>query len=154
MGFAGDGGEGHGAVVRGAAEDGFGEGAEADFLPEEGLVGREEGGFGQVVFGGGEGGEVAAVEGEEEVAEPGVRGRDERVEDGVQEELAEIVDGFRDEGGDAKIVRAGLRLGGGQGGEVDAGKVQKGGFVVGAKVLLCLVCRATSVFLEMEGRFV
>ena len=38
MRLARDGGEGHGAVVRRAAEDGLGEGGQADFLPEEGLV--------------------------------------------------------------------------------------------------------------------
>ena len=53
----------------------------------------QQGAFGEV---GGErcvGGEVAAVEGEEKIAQPGVRGRGEGVEDGVQQELAEVVDG-------------------------------------------------------------
>ena len=45
-----DGGERHGAVVRRAAEDGFGEGGEGDFLVEEGFVFFEEGGFGKVGF--------------------------------------------------------------------------------------------------------
>lgn len=42
------------------------------------------------------GSQVAAVEGEEEVAEPVVGGFGERVQDRVQEELAEVVDRVRD----------------------------------------------------------
>jgi hypothetical protein len=42
------------------------------------------------------GGEIAAVEGEEEVAQPGVLGFVEGVEDRVEEEFTEVVDGVGD----------------------------------------------------------
>lgn len=58
-------------------------------------------GFEELIFGdvAGEdvvGGQVASVEGEEEVAEPGVGRVDEGVEDWVEEELAEVVDAVGD----------------------------------------------------------
>ena len=149
VGLAADGGERHGAVVGRAAEDGLGEGGEGDFLVEEGLVGLEQRGFGQVGLEDGVGGQIAAVEGEEEVAEPGVRGRLQGGEDGVQEELAEVVDAVGDEGGDAEVVGAGLGVRRGEGGEVDAGEVEEGVFVVGAEVERGLVVGGVDA---VEGR--
>lgn len=75
-----------------AAEDGLGEGGEGDFLVEEGFVLREGFILGEVGFEDVVRAQVAAVEGVEEVAQPGVRGGGERGQDGVQEELAEVVD--------------------------------------------------------------
>jgi hypothetical protein len=80
------------------------------------------------------GGQVAAVEGEEEAAQPVVRPAGEGVEDRVQEELAEVVDAVRDEGGDGQVVGAGGALGGGEVVEGDAGEVEQRVFVVGGEV--------------------
>ena len=132
--FPTDGRESHGAVVRRAAEDGLGERREGDFLVQEGFVLGEQGALGQVGLEDAVGGQVAAVEGEQEVAEPGVRRGLQGGEDGVQQELAEVVDAVRDEGGDAEVVGAGLGVVRGEGGEVDAGEVEEGVFVVGAEV--------------------
>lgn len=134
IGLLADGGKRHGAVVGRAAEDGFGEGGEGDFLVEEGFVGFEEGGFGEVGFEHVVGFQVAAVEGEEEVAEPGVRGGLQRGEDGVEEEFAEVVDAVGDEGRDAEIVCSRLGVGLCKRLEVDAGEVEEGVFVIGAEV--------------------
>ena len=94
--------------------------------------------FGEVGTEGGVGGEVAAVEGEEEIAQPGMRGRGKGVEDGVQQELAEVVDGVGDQGRDAEVVGAGLEIGGGEGGEVDTGEVEEGVMIIGGEVVFCL----------------
>ena len=57
----------------------------------------------------------------------------------MEEEFAEVVDGVGDEGGDAEVVGAGLGVGGGEGGDVDAGEVEEGVFVVGPVVFVGLV---------------
>ena len=44
-------------------------------------------------------------------------------EDRVEEEFAEVIDAVGDQGGDAKVVGAGLGVGLCEGGEVDAGEV-------------------------------
>lgn len=98
----------------------------------------EEGLFGEVSRETVEAREVAGVEGEEELAEPGVFSRFEGVEDGVQEELAEVVDGLAEEGGDSEVVGAFLLLGEGEVGYVHAGEVEKGVFVVGGEFKLGL----------------
>ena len=119
--LAGDGGEGHGAVVRGPAEDSLGQRGEGDFLVEEFFV-RGQGGIrcdvgGQPVVGR----QVAPVEGEKELAQPGVRRVGQAVEDGVQQQLAEVVDAVRDQRCNAQIVRPRLGVVRRQGREVDAG---------------------------------
>lgn len=83
-------------------------------------------------------GQVAAVEGEEEVAKPGVRGFGERVEDRVHEEFAEVVDCVADQGCDAEVVGSGCPFGLGDIGQVDAGEVEEGVFVEGCEVFFCL----------------
>jgi hypothetical protein len=82
--------------------------------------------------------EIAAVEGEEEIAQPGMWGVGERVEDGVEEQLAEVVDGVGDEGGDAEVVGAGLALAEVEVGEVDAGEEEERVLVVGGELVLGL----------------
>lgn len=67
-----------------------------------------------------------------------MRSGEEGIEDGVEEELAEVVNRVRDEGCDAEVVRAGLGVGGCEGGEVDAGEVEEGVAVVSGEVVLCL----------------
>ena len=57
----------------------------------------------------------------------------------MEEEFTEVVDGVGDEGGNAEVVGAGLGVGGGEGGDVDAGEVEEGVFVVGAVVFVGLV---------------
>lgn len=117
-----------------ASEDSLGEGREGDFLGEEVAVGGELRGLGEVRLEAVVAGEVAAVECEEQVAQPGVRGGDEAVEDRVQQQLAEVVNRVGDQGGDAEVVGAGLGFGGGEGVKVDAGEVEEGVLVVGAVV--------------------
>ena len=74
--------------------------------------------------------QVAAVEGKEEFAQPGVRGFVERVENWVEEELAEVVDAVGDEGRDAEVVGSGLPLALVEVGELYAGEVEERVFVV------------------------
>ena len=57
----------------------------------------------------------------------------------MEEEFAEVVDLVRDQSRDAEVVGAGLGVGGGEGGNVDAGEVVEGVFVVGAVVFVGLV---------------
>lgn len=83
VGLGRDGGEGHGAVVRRAAEDGFRQGGQADLLPQERLALVQERGFREVVLEHGVRRQIAAVEREEEVPQPGVLGGFEGVEDRV-----------------------------------------------------------------------
>lgn len=90
--------------MRWAAEDGFRECGEGDFLGEEGAVGGEFFGFGKVRFEGVVACEVPTVEGEKEIAEPGVRGGDQAVENGVQEEFSEVVDAVADQRRDAEVI--------------------------------------------------
>ena len=52
----------------------------------------------------------------------------------MEEELAEVVDAVGDESRDAEVVGAGLGVLFGEGGEVDAGEVEEGVFIVGAEV--------------------
>lgn len=80
IGLLRDGAECHRAVVGRAAKDGFGESAEGNFLGEEVLVGGEERRHADLLLEALVRGKIAAVVGEEEIAEPGVRGRDEAVE--------------------------------------------------------------------------
>ena len=84
------------------------------------------------------GDQVAPVEGEEQVPQPGVLGADEGVEDGVQQEFAEVVDRVGDEGGDAEVVGARARFRAREGFEIDAGEVEEGVAVVGGEVVLDL----------------
>lgn len=84
------------------------------------------------------GGEIAAVEGEEEITEPSVWRRGEGVEDRVEEKFAEVVDVFGSEGCDGQVVGAGLAFGGTELGDIDAGEVEEGGAVVEGEVVLCL----------------
>lgn len=49
-------------------------------------------------------GQVAAVESEEEIAQPGVWRLRERIQHGVQEQLTKVVDGVGYESCDAEIV--------------------------------------------------
>ena len=124
--------------MRGAAENRLREGGERDLLVQEGLVFLEEGHLCDVAGQHVVGGEIAAVEGEEQVAQPGVRGADEAVEDGVQQQLAEVVDGVADEGGDGQVVGARLAVAQLEGADVDAGEVEEGVFVVGGEFVLAL----------------
>lgn len=73
-------------------EDCFSKSGEGDLLVEENLVLFEELVLADVYGEDVVGCQVAPVEGEEEIAQPGVRGLGERVEDWMQEELAEVVD--------------------------------------------------------------
>ena len=73
LGLGCDGGKGQVAVVRGAAEDHLGQCGQRDLLVQEEAVLLEQLVLGDVAGEDVVGGEVAAVEGEEEVAEPGVR---------------------------------------------------------------------------------
>ena len=84
------------------------------------------------------GDQVAAVEGEEQVAQPRVRRVDERVEDRVQQQLAEVVDRVRDQRRDAEVVGTRLALAQLEVGEVDAGEEEEGVFVVGGELVLRL----------------
>ena len=68
-----------------AAEDGFSESGEGDLLVEEDLVLFEELVLADVYGEDVVGCQVATVEGEEEIAQPGVGSLGERVEDWVQE---------------------------------------------------------------------
>jgi hypothetical protein len=131
-------GECHCAVVGRAAENRLRESGEGDLLVQEGLVFFQEGHLGDVAGQHVVGAEVAAVEGEEQVAQPGVRGADEGVEDGMQQQLAEVVDGVADEGGDAEVVGARLAVAQLEGADVDAGEVEEGVFVVGGEFVLRL----------------
>ena len=155
--LAGDGLKRHGTVVGRPAENSLRERGERYLLPEKGLVLLEQGRAGDVCLEHGVGGQVAAVEGEEEVAQPGVLwALAQGVEDGVQEELAEVVDGVGDEGGDAEVVGAGVGLGGGELCDVDAGEVEEGVAVVGGEVLLGLVVAGVcavegGVYLGLDG---
>jgi hypothetical protein len=90
--------------------------------------------------------EVAAVEGEEKIAQPCVRGVGERVEDGVKEKLAKVVDGVGDEGGDAEVVGAGLALAEVEVGEVDAGEEEERILVVGGELVLGLESSVSHVY--------
>lgn len=92
LGLGGDGGEGQAAVVRGPVEDHLRERGQRDLLVQEDAVVLEQAVLGDVAREHVVGRQVAAVEGEEEVAQPGVRGLRERVQDRVQEQLAEVVD--------------------------------------------------------------
>ena len=78
-----DGAERHRAVVGRAAKDGLGESAEGDFLGEEVLMGGEQRRHADLRLEALVRGEIAAVVGEEEIAEPGVRGRGQAVENRV-----------------------------------------------------------------------
>lgn len=119
-----DSAEGHGSVVRWAAKDQLGQCREGDLLVEEDLVGVEEGIFVEVVGEAVEGGEIAAVEGEEEVTEPGVRvWWFESVEDRVEEQFTKVVDAVGDEGGDGEIVGSSFLFFACQVRDLDAGKV-------------------------------
>lgn len=138
-----DGRERHRAVVRRAPEHRFCQRRKRDLLPEEGLVLLEERAAGEVGFKDAVRGEVAPVEGEEEVDEPAVRGVGEGAEDGVEEELAEVVDGVGDEGRDAEVVGAVLAVFEGERSDVDAGEVEEGVFVV---------CSEFGFGLEANGR--
>jgi len=135
--------------VRRAAENRLSERREGDFLGEEVAVGGQLRGLGEVRLEAVVGGEVAAVEGEEQVAQPGVGRGDEAVEDGVQQQLTEVVDRVGDQGGDAEVVGAGLGFGGGEGVEVDAGEVEEGVLVVSAVVAGGLVVGRVDA---VEGR--
>lgn len=130
--------EGKGAVVRRPTEDHLCQRGQRDLLIQEDPVGLEQLVLADVTGQHVVGGQIAAVEGEEEVAEPVVGGFGERVQDWVQEELAEVVDGVGDEGGDAEVVGAGDALGFGEVLEVDAGQVEEGVFVKGGEFLLGL----------------
>lgn len=121
-----------------AAEDRLRECSEGDLLVQEGLVFLEEGHLCDVAGQHVVGGQVAAVEGEEQVAQPGVRGADEAVEDGVQQQLAEVVDGVADQRGDGQVVGARLAVAQLEGADVDAGEVEEGVFVVGGEFVLRL----------------
>lgn len=124
--------------MRRAAEHGLGERREADLLAEKFGLLLEQGLLREVAGEPVEAGEVAGVEGEEQLAQPGVFGVFERVEDGVQEELAKVVDGLAEQGGDGEVVGAFLLLGGAEVGDVDAGEVEEGVFVVGGEFEFCL----------------
>lgn len=82
--------------------------------------------------------EIAPVEGEKEVAKPGVRRFRERVEDRVHEEFAEVVDRVADQCCDAEVVSPRCPLSCGDVGQLDAGEVEKGVFVKGCEVFFCL----------------
>lgn len=111
LGFGGDGREGQVAVVRGPTEDHLREGGEGDFLVQEDAVLFEQLVLGDVAGEDVVGRQVAAVEGEEELAQPVVGRLGEGVQDGVQQQFTEVVDGVGDEGGHAEVVGAGDTLG-------------------------------------------
>jgi len=118
-----------------AAEDSLGKSSKVDLLAQvpgmlcEQFIGSDTGG--KLV----EGREVAAVEGEKKVAEPGVVfGFLQHVKDGVEEELAEVVDAGRHKRGEAEVVGAAVALVGGEGIEIYAGEVEESVTVVCSKV--------------------
>ena len=134
------------------AEDRFGEGRERDLLPEKGLVVLEQPALRQVVLQHVVGDQVAPVEGEEQVPQPGVLRLEQRVEDRVQEQFAEVVDRVGDEGGDAEVVGARPGFRGRERFEVDAGEVEERVAVVGGEVVLDLgfgVSRCPCVGLDL-----
>lgn len=90
--LGGDGGECEGAVVRWTTEDHLCQRGQRDLLVQEDPVGLEQLVLADIPGQHVVGCQVAAVEGEEEVAEPVVGGFGERVQDRVQEKFAEIVD--------------------------------------------------------------
>ena len=92
LGLLGDRGECHGAVVWGTTEDSLSQGGERDLLVEEDLVLFEKLVLGDVDGQDVVGGQVATVEGEEEVAQPGVGCFGEGIEHWVQKEFTEVVD--------------------------------------------------------------
>lgn len=83
-------------------------------------------------------GQVAAVEGEEQVAEPRVGCVDERIEDRVEKELSKVVDGVGDEGSDAEVVGTRLALAELELADVDTREIEEGVFVICRELVLGL----------------
>lgn len=83
LGLRRDGGEGHGAVVRGPPEDRLRQRGQRDLHVQEIAVRFEEFVLGDVAGQDIVGRQIAAIECEEEVAEPGVRCFGQRVRDGM-----------------------------------------------------------------------
>lgn len=136
--FGGDGRESQVAVVRGPTEDHLRQRGQGDLLVQENAVLLEQLVLGDVSGEDVVGGQVAAVEGEQELAQPAVRRLGEGVQDRVQEEFTEVVDGVGDERGHAEVVCAGDALGFTEILEVDAGEVEEGVLVEGGEFLFGL----------------
>ena len=85
------------------------------------------------------GGQVATIESEKEIAQPGVRGGGEAVEDGMQKQFSEIVYRIRYQRRHTQIVSAKLRVFGGESFEIYAGEVEQSVFVIRAVVVVGLV---------------
>lgn len=138
-----------GAVVRRAAEHRLRQRRQVDLHVQEGLVALEQRVLAHVARQHVVRREVAAVEGEEQIAQPGVRRRRQAVEDRVQQQLAEVVDRVGHERRDGEVVGAGLPLGGREVVEGDAGEVEEGVFVVRGEFVLGL---RAGVSLRVEKR--
>ena len=139
LGFGGDGREGQVAVVRGTTEDHLCEGGEGDLLVQEDAVLFQEWVLGDVASQHIVGRQVAAVEGEQQVAQPGVLGFGERVENGVHQQFTEVVDRIGHQGGDTEVICAGGPFGRGQVLQVYASEVEEGILVEGGEFLFSLL---------------
>lgn len=92
-------------------------------------------------------GQIATVEGEEQLAQPVMRGLGQGIQDRVQQELTEVVDRVGDESGNAEAVGAGDTFALGEPFEVDTGQVEEGVFVEGGEFLLGLCMMSVSALL-------
>lgn len=138
LGLSGNGRESQRAVVRRAVEDHLCKRRQRDLLVQEIPVRLQQLVLADVAGQHVVGGQVAAVKGEEQVAQPVMRGLRQRVQDRVQQQLAEVVDRVGDQGGNAEVVGAGDTFALWELLEVDAGQVQQGVFVEGGEFLLGL----------------
>lgn len=131
--------EGHGTVVRWAAEDSLGESRQTDLLVEEVLVLLEQVILAHVCGQDVVGAQVTLVEGDDQITQPGVLCALECVEDGVKEKFTKVVDGVGNESSDREVVSDALAVFEGERFELDACEVEEGGTVVGGKFMLGLV---------------
>lgn len=139
LGLMADGGEGHGAIMGRPAEYQLRQRGERDLLVEEEAVLLEERLLGDVVAEDVVGGEVAPVESEDEVSQPGIWSILERVENRVKEQLAEVVDAVRDKSGYGQIGGEPVLARGVEGGDVDTSEVKERVTVIGGEFRFFLV---------------
>ena len=86
----------HGPIVWRAAKHCFGKRGQGDLLVQELFVSVKLRGLGHIRFKNIVGGQIATVEGIEEIPEPGMGGRPKGLKNGMEQEFTEIVDGVRD----------------------------------------------------------
>ena len=125
--------------MRRPSEHRFSERSEGDLLVQEFSVLFQQRRFMQMRLQRIVGSQITAVESVKKVAEPGMRRRLQSLQYRMQQQLAEIVDAIRDQRRDTQIVSPCLRILLWQAGQVNAGEVEEGGFVVGAEIGVGLV---------------